>query len=550
MTGYTPKDLYFDSDGRDSLISGVVKLSKAVKSTLGAAGNTVLIESPFHSNGITVTKDGVTVARSIDLSHPVENLAVKMVKEAADRTATTAGDGTTTSVLLTEALVVNGTNLITPDLSRTEVLRNIQDSCEYVVGELRKMATPVTDEMVQNVANISANNDMGIGTVISDVYKEVGVNGIVTVERSETSETYSEITKGLRIERGFTSPMFINDQKKDQCILDDVMVLVSDIEIGNVLQIENVLKPIIQDGKRLLMIAPVSAGVLNTLAANVVRGNLRCCVVAPPNFGHRQSELMQDLAISVGATYFSEKTGDDLSLINYEHLGHATKMIADQFKTIIIKSDVKSNQDVIDQRVNQLREAHAIAQKKSDKDFLMERIASLTGGIGVIFVGGNTDIEQKELYDRVDDAVCAVRSALEEGILPGSGVPLYEIGRRMLKDISKDREKAVANKIVAESVCKPLEQILENAGLKASEVYKKFGDGMGYDLKARKWGKMVDMGIVDPLKVTRSALQNAVSVAVTILSTNAIVTMGRTMEIGDLNEAQNGPKIKSAKVIS
>lgn len=550
MTGYTPKDLYFDSDGRDSLISGVVKLSKAVKSTLGAAGNTVLIESPFHSNGITVTKDGVTVARSIDLAHPVENLAVKMVKEAADRTATTAGDGTTTSVLLTEALVVNGTNLITPDLSRTEVLRNIQDACEYVVGELRKMATPVTDEMVQNVANISANNDMGIGTVISDVYNEVGVNGIVTVERSETSETYSEITKGLRIERGFTSPMFINDQKKDQCILDDVMVLVSDIEIANVLQIENVLKPIIQDGKRLLMISPVSAGVLNTLAANVVRGNLRCCVVAPPNFGHRQSELMQDLAISVGATYFSEKTGDDLSLISYEHLGHATKMIADQFKTIIIKSDVKSDQSVIDQRVSQLREAHAIAHKKSDKDFLMERIASLTGGIGVIFVGGNTDIEQKELYDRVDDAVCAVRSALEEGILPGSGVPLYEIGRRMLKDISKDREKAVANKIVAESVCKPLEQILENAGLKASEVYRKFGDGMGYDLKARKWGKMIDMGIVDPLKVTRSALQNAVSVAVTILSTNAIVTMGRTMEIGDLNEAQQGPKIKSAKVIS
>lgn len=546
---YTPKDLVFDSDGRQQLIDGVVKLSRAVKSTLGAAGNTVLIESPFHSNGITVTKDGVTVARSIDLTHPVENLAVKMVKEAAERTATSAGDGTTTSVLLTEALVVNGTKSITPDLSRTEVLRHMQAACEEVVGELRKVTVPVTDEMVQSVANISANNDIGIGSVISKVYQDVGVNGIVTVERSQTSETYSEVTKGLRVERGFSSPMFINDQKKDQCILDDVMVLVSDIEIGNVLQIENVLKPIIQDGKRLLMIAPVSTAVLNTLAANVVRGNLRCCVVSPPNFGFRQNELMQDLAVSVGATYFSEKTGDDLSLIDYSHLGHATKVISDQFKTIIIKSDVKSDQSVIDERVSQLKEAHANAQKKSDKDFIMERIASLTGGIGVIFVGGNTDIEQKELYDRVDDAVCAVRSALEEGILAGSGVPLYEIARKMVVN-HKDREKAIAYKVVADSIRRPLEQILENAGLKASDIYKTVGNGMGYDLKGRRWGNMIEMGVVDPLKVTRSALQNAVSVAVTILSTNAIVTMGRTLEVGDLNAQPQMPRIKDARVIS
>ena len=537
MTGYTPKDLVFDNEGRQSLINGVVKLSKAVKSTLGAAGNTVLIESPFHSNGITVTKDGVTVARSIDLSHPVENLAVRMVKEAAERTATTAGDGTTTSVLLTEALVVNGTKAITQDVSRTEVLRFMSEACDKVVEQLKERTIPVTDTMVENVANISANNDIGIGKIISNVYNDVGVNGIVTVERSQTSETYSEVTNGLRIERGFTSPMFINDQKKDQCILDDVMVLVSDIEIGNVLQIENVLKPIIQEGKRLLMIAPVSSQVLNTLAANVVRGNLRCCVVAPPNFGFRQNELMQDLAISVGATYFSEKTGDDLSLIDYSHLGHANKAIVDQFKTIIIKSDVKSDQSVIDERVSQLREAHCNAQKKSDKDFIMERIASLTGGIGVIFVGGNTDIEQKELYDRVDDAVCAVRSALEEGILPGSGVPLYEISgtlslpQAQATGTGRDRERSIAYKIVSDSIRKPLEQILENAGLDAKTIYKKVGGGMGYDLKQRKWGNMIEMGIVDPLKVTRSALQNAVSVATTILSTNAIVTMGRTMEV-------------------
>ena len=405
-SGYSPKDLLFGEDGRNKLISGITKIAGAVKSTLGPGGNTVLIESPNHTHSITVTKDGVTVARAVDLFDPVENLAVRMMKEAADRTATNAGDGTTTAIVLTESLVIEGTQRLTPELNRTEVLRQISDISGTVVEQLKKRAKKVTRSMLIDVATISANNDREIGRIIAEVYKDVGVNGIVTVEKSQTHETYAETTKGLKVDRGYVSNMFINDHKKDECLLEDVMVLVADIEISNVLQIENILKPIITENKKLLVIAPCNVNVVNTLAANVVKGNLKVCVVPPPSFGYKQHELMQDIALSVGATYFSEKTGDDLSLINYSDLGHAARAIVSQDKTIILKSGARSKAEAIDERVQQLWAAHAIAKRKADKDFLLERIASLTGGIGVIYVGGNTDLEQKELYDRVDDAVC------------------------------------------------------------------------------------------------------------------------------------------------
>jgi chaperonin GroEL len=531
-SGYSPKDLLFGEDGRNKLISGITKIAGAVKSTLGPGGNTVLIESPNHTHSITVTKDGVTVARAVDLFDPVENLAVRMMKEAADRTATNAGDGTTTAIVLTESLVIEGTQRLTPELNRTEVLRQISDISGTVVEQLKKRAKKVTRSMLIDVATISANNDREIGRIIAEVYKDVGVNGIVTVEKSQTHETYAETTKGLKVDRGYVSNMFINDHKKDECLLDDVMVLVADIEISNVLQIENILKPIITENKKLLVIAPCNVNVVNTLAANVVKGNLKVCVVPPPSFGYKQHELMQDIALSVGATYFSEKTGDDLSLINYSDLGHAARAIVSQDKTIILKSGARSKAEAIDERVQQLWAAHAIAKRKADKDFLLERIASLTGGIGVIYVGGNTDLEQKELYDRVDDAVCAVRSALEEGILPGAGKALYEIDVFGIMGPDPSKERRAAAHIIARALATPLEQILVNVGLNANDIYTcDVSDGYGYNVKTGEKGELIKMGIVDPLKVTRSALQNAVSVATTILSTNAIITMARSFEI-------------------
>jgi len=529
-TGYAPKNLQFGEDGRKRLISGVVKMSKAVKSTLGPGGNTVLIESPTHTHGITVTKDGVTVARSIDLIDPSENLAVRMMKEAAERTATSAGDGTTTAIVLTEALVLGGLEHIKEDMNRTEVLRQMVDISGMVVDRLKRRAKKVSSGMLLDVASISANNDREVGRIIADVYKDVGKTGIVTVEKSQTSDTYSETTKGLKFDRGYLSPLFINDQKKDECIFDDVMVLVADIEIANILQIENILKPIISEGKKLLLIAPCNVNVVNTLAANVMKGNLKVVAAPPPNFGYKQHELMHDIAVSVGATYFSEKTGDDLSHINYGDLGHAARVIVSKDKTVILKSGAKADESVIEERVTQLWDAHRSATRKADKDFILERIASLTGGIGVIFVGGNTDLEQKELYDRVDDAVCAVKSALEEGILPGAGKALFEESIFELME-NPTPEHSAAVKIVCDALKVPLVQILTNAGIKIENVYVgEVAMGHGYNLKTGKFGDLVAMGVIDPLKVTRSALQNAVSVSVTILSTNAIITMARTYE--------------------
>jgi len=533
--GYSPKELHFDKEAQDKLVSGITKIAKAVKSTLGPRGNTVLIESPNHTHGLTVTKDGVTVAKSISLIDPVENLAVRMMKEAADKTATLAGDGTTSSIVITEALVLAGIDLIDASVNKTEVLKELYIRTKELVDRLKKKSKPVTKKRLLDVATISANNDREIGKIIADTYNSVGKTGIVTVDKSDTSETYSETTEGLKIDRGYTSPLFINDHKKDECVLSDVRILVADSEIANLLSIENVLKDIISKNEKLLIVAPCSTNVVNTLAANVMKNSLKICNIAPPSFGYKQHELMQDIALSVGATYFSEKTGDDLSLISFDDLGFASKVIVGKDATVIVKGSNDNNTEAVDQRVKQLWGAHSNASKKNDKDFILSRIASLTGGIGVIHVGGSTDLEQKELFDRVDDAVHAVRSALLEGILPGGGVALYNEANAILDYTSNtvdiSNEKRIALHILEVACRAPLQQILINAGVDINIVYNDSdADGIGYDVKSDRRGDMIEMGIIDPMKVTKTALQSAVSVASTILSTNAIVTMARTYE--------------------
>jgi chaperonin GroEL len=536
--GYSPKDLRFGESGRNSLINGITKIANAVKSTLGPRGHTVLIESPNHTKGITITKDGVTVAKSIDLIHPVENLAVRMMKEAASNTATSAGDGTTTAIVLTEALVKAGNDLIKDTHNRTEILRCITKSLPDIIKNLKTASKPITKRRLKDVAIISANGDKDIGTIIAKTYNEVGKNGIVTVERSKSSSTYNETTQGIKIERGFNSDLFINDQKKDECIMEDVHILVSDAPVENILNIENILKPIITENKRLLLICPTSDNVLNTLAANVMKKKLNVCNINPPQFGYKQHELMQDIAISVNAKYFSEKTGDDLSLMNFNDLGHAAKVIVGRDSTVIIKDPEVTDADV-EERVKQLWDAHKLASTKQDKEFILSRIASLTGGIGVIYVGGQTDIEQKELYDRVDDAVCAVRSALTEGILPGAGTALYNIGKLFTRraELTTENSEKIADAILGTALQSPLKQILANAGLEDKEVYKDIDNPRhGYDVKNETYGDLLELGVIDPLKVTKHALQNAVSVATTILSTNAIITMARTYETDEASK--------------
>jgi chaperonin GroEL len=537
-SGYSPKDLQFDDEGRLRLISGVTKMSKAVKSTLGPSGQTVLIESPNHTHGITVTKDGVTVAKAVDLIDPVENLAVRMMKEASDRTASEAGDGTTTAIVLTEALVCSFYDNIDRhgSTNTTEALRHLGKYTQDIIKHLEGISEPLTDKRLLDVATISSNNDTAVGEIIAKVYKAVGKDGIVTVENSQSSETTFETTHGIKIDKGYTAPLFINDHSRDECILDDCNIMVSDAEVSSVLQIEKILNHIIPTGKKLLIIAPVSQQVTNTLAANVMKNGLKVCIISPPNFGYKQHELMQDIAAAVGATYFSEKTGDDLSLMEPTDLGIVSKAVIGRESTILLQSSDNASEE-LSKRISQLRVAVKKEKKKVEKEFIRSRIATLTGGIGVIHVGGQTDLEQKELFDRVDDAVCAVRSALEEGILPGAGMALYNSIEACLSEDSDIEPKEMARQVLSQSLVAPIEQILINAGRCFDDVYYRdwhAGDKAhpkeGYDVKNSKYGNLIDMGVIDPLKVTKVALQNAVSVATTILSTNAIITMARSLE--------------------
>jgi len=538
MSNYIPKNLEFDQPGRDKLIQGITKISKAVKSTLGPRGKTVLIESPEHIGGMTITKDGVTVANSIFLEDPVENLAVQMLKDAARRTANSAGDGTTTAIVLTEAIIKAGERGLTEKNNIAEVVKGINKFSKIILKDLKKNSRKITKARLLDVATISANNDKTIGKIIADAYNKVGKNGIVTVERSQNHETYATVTNGIKIDRGYTSNLFITNQKNDESVLEDTLVLVCDQEISNILQIENILKPIIQQNKKLLIIGPCSVNVVNTLAANVVRNGLKLCNIMPPQFGYKQHELMQDIALSVGAKYFSEKTGDDLSLLSMEDLGHANKIISGKSQTVIIKNNQMTEE--IENRILDLKEQQENTEIVSDREFINERIASLSGSIGAIFVGGNSDIEQKEKYDRVEDAVCAVRSALEEGIVKGGGLALF-YAREELNYISKktvNDDESTAIDILMESLCAPLSQILQNAGLNIDDYYnvsttsdswllQKLDE---YNVKTEERGDFFKMGVIDPLKVTKTAFENAVSVATTILTTNAIITHARVKE--------------------
>lgn len=526
---YTPKSLTFDQDGRERLLSGLDKMAKAVGSTLGPRGKTVLIESQHHTHGITVTKDGVTVAKSIDLIDPVENLAVRMMREAAERTANVAGDGTTTAVVLTHALVRTGMESIGESHNTTEVLRHMQALSEQLITKLEKSARKVTPKRLKDVATISANNDRVLGELIAKVYGEVGDNGLVTVEKGTGDETTYEVTNGIRIDRGYTTKLFINDQKKDECVLEDVYILMTDHEISNILQIETVLKPIVAGGHKLLIIAPCSNQVTTTLAANVIKNGLKLCAIAPPQFGYKQHELMGDIAASVGGRFISEGMGDDLSLMTMSDLGRAAKVIVGRDSTVIVRNDGTSEE--VDKRVKELWGAHEQATKKADKDFIKQRIASLTGGVGIIYVGGRSDVEQKETYDRVEDAVHAVRSALEEGILPGGGVALYWMAAYIVDSLSgKTPEERVAQFIMSRGLIEPMRRIIENAGLEFEKHTARIESTEGLNVKTMEHGDMYEMGVIDPLKVTKNALRNAVSVATTILSTNAIITLARSYD--------------------
>ena len=517
------KQVSFD---RSKLISGIDTIADAVKSTLGARGQTVLIESEHHVGGLTVTKDGVTVAKSINLLDPTENLAVMMMRQAAETTATAAGDGTTTAIVLAQSLIHRAREAIGKQQNKTTVLREIRSASKEVIDMLRKKSKSVVGKTLHNVATISANNDVELGDIIAEAYDTVGQSGIVTVENSAGADTYCEVVGGMRVNRGYGSKHFVTDTRKDECVLENPYVLLTDQEIPTINSIEHILGPITKGNKSLLIIGNVSPAVMTTLNVNKVKGNIKICVIQPPQFGWKSHELMKDLAVATGGRYMSEDTGDDTQLMQMADLGRVDKAIISQATTVLMKDSDDDTSAAIESLVAGLWEQHDEADRQDDKDFCKERMGVLTGGIGVIHVGASSDIEQKEKRDRVDDAVCATRAALEEGILPGGGVALRDCSTKFTMDKDISDEGITARAILSHAMCAPFAQILENGGMECSLT--KGGHGM--DVKTGKQGDMMKMGIIDPTKVTISALENAVSVATTILSTNAIITNIRDYE--------------------
>lgn len=525
------KQLFFDNVGQGKLRNGIHKIAKAVGSTLGPMGNTVLLESEQHVGGITVTKDGITVARTINLYDPVENLAVQLVRQASDRTSTVAGDGTTTSVVLTEAIIDAADEYYDPEIhNKTEIIRNINKITDGVVEYLdKKLSKKVTKKLLNDVAAISANNDKELGDLIADAFKQVNV---VTVENSSTPVTYIDIIHGMKIDRGWSSKYFVTNEETEECVLENPYVLLSDVEINNLQSIEKALMPVIQQGRPILIIGNLSANALNALNLNVAKKNIKACHIQPPSMGWRKGDLMKDLSIVLGARYYSDATGDDLSLIDFDGLGRAAKVVVSKDRTIIMRHDAIDDTE-INEHLEGLRNKHNEVKQQYEREFLHERIANIDGGVGVIYVGANSDIEQKEKYDRVDDAVRAVAAAIEEGILPGGGIALINASDKIKTDDS-DINYQVAVAIMRSALVAPFSRIIENAGLDevsiGQSIVENAIDGFGYDVKNDKYGDMIKMGVIDPLKVTKSALKNAVSVATTILSTSVVVTNMRQDE--------------------
>ncbi len=499
---------------RQKLIKGVDTVANAVGSTLGARGRTVLMESEQHIGGITVTKDGVTVSKGINLLDPTENLAVMIMREASEKTANSAGDGTTTSMVLAQAIIHEAMGQIEPSDNLTQVLRDIQDASTEVLAKLDEMSVEITDEKLESVATISANGDEDTGAIIADAYSKVGLTGVVTVEPSKDALTYSEIISGMKIDRGYTSKYFVTDHKKQECVLDDPYILVTDQAISHINDIYPILEFILEGNRSLLIVGEIEENALNTLNANKIKAKLKVCSIIPPQFGYKRHQLMQDIAHATGAKYFSEQTGDNLALVTIDDLGRAKKVISGRFNTLLRDP---GQQGDVEARVEELQEQLKVEESAIEKDFLKERIANLGGGVAVIYVGAQSDIEQKEKKDRVDDAVCAVRAALEEGILPGGGVAL--------KDISistKINNKGTAILMVA--LMSPMMRIIQNAGGSLEDVTEFNKEGVGMNVVNMAKANMMDIGIIDPTKVTKEAVRNAVSVATTLLSTDTVIT--------------------------
>jgi chaperonin GroEL len=507
------KELNFGEDAKSKIGAGVEKLAKAVKSTLGASGKCVIYED---ARGMPViTKDGVTVAESVVLYDPVENIGATLIKEAAKNTVKEAGDGTTTATVLAESLL-NTVNSPKFNDSTTRVLRNGVNSGLIKVNKyLDSISIDVTDDTLNNVAAISCNNDTELGSIIAEAYKSVGKDGVVLMEESPTEETYVEVVDGVQIESGITSPHFVTNVDKQKAELENPLVLICMSEIPNIRKIQTVLEYAIKNNRALLVVAPVSQQVKSALLMNKVKGNIKINIIDLPGFGPTKKDTCEDLAILTGARVINEELGDDLDLISIDSLGEAEYSSTDDRNTVLtIDSDVEE----IGERIDQVSKMITDEKNNFIKKKLEQRLSMLSGSVGVIKVGADSKVELKEKKDRVEDAIYATKAALKEGIVPGGGVALLNASTHLVAD-NKGEEA------LFESIKSPFITILNNAGFEAISFPKE--EGYGLDVASGEEVNMVDSGIIDPVLVTKSALKNAVSVVMTIVSADCVISNAR-----------------------
>jgi chaperonin GroEL len=515
------KDIKFDIEARDGLKRGVDALANAVKVTLGPKGRNVIISKSFGAP--TVTKDGVSVAKEIELENELENMGAQMVKEVASKTNDLAGDGTTTATVLAQAIVKEGLKNVAAGANPMDLKRGIDKAVAAIVADLEKQAKKVgnSSEKIKQIAAISANNDNTIGELIATAFSKVGKEGVITVEEAKGMETYVDVVEGMQFDRGYLSPYFVTDADKMIADLENPYILLFDKKISNLQEILPILEPVSQAGRPLLIIAEdVDGQALATLVVNKLRGGLKIAAVKAPGFGDRRKAMLEDIAILTGGTVISEERGFSLENATLDLLGTAETITVDKDNTTIVNG--AGNAEAIKTRVNQIKAQIKTTTSDYDKEKLQERLAKLAGGVAVLYVGAASEVEMKEKKDRVDDALNATRAAVEEGIIAGGGVALVRAKKVLEKIITENLDESTGVQIINKAIEAPLRIIVENAGREGSVVLNKVLEGkkdFGYDAKNDVYVDMLEAGIIDPKKVARVALENAASVAGMILTT-------------------------------
>jgi len=517
------KQIVTGENSRQSILRGINILADAVKITLGPKGRNAVIEKKFGAP--VITKDGVTVAKEIELKDSLENMGAQMVREVASKTSDVAGDGTTTATVLAQAIFREGVKTVAAGASPMALKRGIEKSVEVAVEEVKKLHKDVKGDMIAQVGTISANNDKQIGGIIAEAMKKVGKDGVITVEESKTMETQLEVVEGMQFDRGYLSPYFVTDPERMECVLEDARILIHEKKISSMKDLLPLLENIAKVGKPLLVIAEeVEGEALATLVVNKLRGTLQCCAVKAPGFGDRRKAMLEDIATLTGGKAITEDLGIKLENVKLEDLGSAKKITIDKDNTTIVEGTGKAS--AIEGRVKQIRTQIEETTSDYDKEKLQERLAKLVGGVAVIKVGAATETELKEKKARVEDAMHATRAAVEEGIVPGGGVALLRC-IPALEKLKVDEDEAIGVNIVKRALEEPLRQIAQNAGVEGAIVVGRIRESkdehFGYNADTCEYGDLVKMGVIDPAKVTRLALQNAASVASLMLTTEALV---------------------------